>query len=259
MSDPPRLREDSESPLERALLEAGSAYRSSPAARAKTLAALGVGSATMSVAGVSAASSLFSKAGWSKLVTAVSVLGVIGGVPIAYYTLRSPAPEPRHAAAAHVVPAPAPSEPQWSTAEAAHGEAAHDEAAQSEAAHDEAAQSEAPVPAASAMEAAPAARKEQRFAPSPTPASAALTAELAALDRARATMARGDARGALTLLDAYFRAYPRGRLALEGEVMRIDALARAGQLEQSRQRAAAFLRRHPNSVLTSRVRGYLQR
>ena len=48
MRDPLRLRDESASALERALLEAGRSYRSSGSARAKTLAALGVaGSATL--------------------------------------------------------------------------------------------------------------------------------------------------------------------------------------------------------------------
>lgn len=75
---------------------------------------------------------------------------------------------------------------------------------------------------------------------------------------ARARLASGDPNGALAKLDDYARAYPRGRLVLEAEVVRIDALSRAGQRNQAKKRAEAFLRRHPNSVLAARVRGFLE-
>ena len=63
---------------------------------------------------------------------------------------------------------------------------------------------------------APAARADVR---PPT-----LAHELSTLDAARGMLARGDASGALARLDGYGRAYPHGRLALEAEVLRIDAL-----------------------------------
>jgi outer membrane protein assembly factor BamD (BamD/ComL family) len=86
------------------------------------------------------------------------------------------------------------------------------------------------------------------------PARGTLTHELAALDAARARLDAGDARNALALLDIYSESFPNGRLALEAEVLRIDALARSGQGAAARQHASAFLRRHPTSVLASRVR-----
>jgi outer membrane protein assembly factor BamD (BamD/ComL family) len=91
-----------------------------------------------------------------------------------------------------------------------------------------------------------------------TTSASALAAELGALDMARARLASGDPNGALAKLDDYARAYPRGRLVLEAEVVRIDALSRAGQRDQAKKRAEAFLRRHPNSVLAARVRGFLE-
>jgi outer membrane protein assembly factor BamD (BamD/ComL family) len=86
--------------------------------------------------------------------------------------------------------------------------------------------------------------------------SAALRAEVKALDAARATLASGNAQGTLALLEGYDRSYPRGLLKLEAEVVRIDALARSGQTEAARRRADAFLKQHPKSVLASRVRRY---
>lgn len=81
-----------------------------------------------------------------------------------------------------------------------------------------------------------------------------LAHELSSLDAARGLLARGDATGALARLDAYGRAYPRGRLALEAEVLRIDALDESGRSDAARVRAEAFLQHHPHSVLAARVR-----
>ena len=89
------------------------------------------------------------------------------------------------------------------------------------------------------------------------PRGAMLTEELGVLDRARLALAGGDARRALDELETYERRFPGGRLQLEAEVMRIDALAKVGRKEAARLRAEAFLRRHPNSVLTTRVRAHI--
>ena len=93
--------------------------------------------------------------------------------------------------------------------------------------------------------------------PADPEARASLTRELATLDRARLTLASGDARGALGQLDAHQRNFPRGRLALEAEVLRIDALAKVGRTTEARVHAQTFLRLHPNSVLATRVRAHL--
>jgi hypothetical protein len=86
----------------------------------------------------------------------------------------------------------------------------------------------------------------------------ALAAELAALDAVRGKLNAGEPRAAQQLLEAYQRDFPKARLALEAEVLRIDALDRAGQSEAARKRAAAFIQAHPKGVLTGRVRRYLQ-
>lgn len=87
--------------------------------------------------------------------------------------------------------------------------------------------------------------------------AAMLKEELGALDHARLSLASGDGRRALDELDGYDRRFPSGRLQLEAEVLRIDALAKIGRKDIARQHAEAFLRRHPNSVLATRVRAHL--
>jgi hypothetical protein len=227
MTEPRRLREQTDSGLERALLEAGSAYRSSSATRARTLAALGVaGSVVLSTSAAGGAfSSLLAKVGWTKL--AISAAFVAGALPAGYYAwhhYHAPRPTPPAEAAA-LAPVedrpsaqpPAPAQPEMATE----------------------------APSASVARPAKADTK------------VALAAELGALDAVRSALAHGDPGGALSLLDSYAKDYPHGRLVLEAEVLRIDALARAGQTDLAKKRAEAFLKRYPKSVLASRVRGYL--
>jgi TolA-binding protein len=107
-----------------------------------------------------------------------------------------------------------------------------------------------PVPAANAPIAATSPARTSGGSGS---ASSSLRAELAALDAARSTLAEGNFVGALSFLDAYFRTFPRGKLHPEAEVLRIDALAKAGRMSDARKYAQQFLRRHPSSVLAARV------
>jgi len=229
MNDPRRLRDEADSTVELLLLEAGATYRSSDNARAKTLAALGLaGSAAVSAGVLSVATStLLGKASWTKLLL-FSGLGATVAAPVGYVAWRQTHPQ----AIAVTVPAAAPRPP------AARVIAAREPVLGAE--------NLAPAPAA------PAPKVESRAT-----SASVLAAELGALDVVRARLSNGDTSGALAKLDDYSRTYPRGRLVLEAEVLRIDALSRAGQRDQAKKRAEAFLRRHPNSVLATRVRGYL--
>jgi len=220
-SEPNRLLDEpgESGSLERALLRAGSSYRTSPNTRAKVLAGLGLaaGSTTL-LTGTAAAASSAAKLTWTKLLLGVSVVGAVAAVPVGYYALRHPtAPVSRPAASLPMVSDPAPAS----------------------AAQDTKQDTQAVAPAAASR------------------AAALLTEELGALDHARLSLASGDARRALEELEAYDRRYPQGRLQIEAEVLRIDALAKVGRKDVARQRAEAFLRHHPNSVLATRVRAHL--
>jgi hypothetical protein len=192
------------------------------------------GTAALSAAAIgTTSSSAFAKVAWAKVLAVVSTVGAVGAVPVGYYALReSEAPvlaavhTPRVAAtspAARTLPSEAMPLPA------------------------------APPPSAPAAALPRAPRAEAKAVLS----SADLTAELAAIDGARSALTGGDASGALSQLDAYSRTYPRGRLLLEAEVLRIDALARSGQREAAKRRAELFVQRYPKSVLKARVRGYL--
>jgi len=234
MSDPSRLADENVTALEQALLAAGRSYGSSTSARNKTLAALGVaGSATL-LAGTAQAVPLgtLAKLTWGKILAAVSLAGAAAAVP-GYYAwqhhqaARSAASPSALLAKPAAEPAPAPA-------------------------------SAAPFGAALDKQAAAAATgssvDDGRAAPARIARPVTLARELSTLDAARGMLARGDAAGALGRLDRYAHDYPRGHLALEAEVLRIDALDAAGRSDAARARAQAFLDRHPHSVLAARVR-----
>jgi hypothetical protein len=228
--DPTRLRHELGTALEHALLSAGASNASSEETRRKTLAALGLASsATLlaSIAGTSAVGSAATSAvklGWAKVVLGVSALSAATGVPVGYYYVQQQKQVAAVRAAA-VKPMSAPVRPVLAPPE-----------------------TPTPRPVAAPVvsrSARPASRGE-------------LTQELAALDRVRTTLAGGDARGALAALDAYDRGYPKGRLELEAEVLRIEALVKSGRVDPARERGESFLRRYPQSVLASRVRSQIR-
>jgi len=227
MDDPDRMLDQTGSALERALLREGRAYLGPEELRSKTLAALGLaGTAGLATGGALA---WFSAKTWgTKLLLTLSAASVLVGIPVGYFTLRhapTPAPALRPAEVSPPLaksPAPAarPVQPEPPM----------------------------PLPAVSSTAPAPA-----RAGAGTGTASSSLRAELAALDAARSTLASGNSVGALSFLDAYFRTFPRGRLHPEAEVLRIDALAKGGRMDDARRYAQEFLRRHPSSVLAARV------
>ena len=239
MSELPRLHEEPESELERSLLSAGRSYSASAGTRAKTLAALGIVGAA---ATTSTAAASIGKAGVVKWL-AVTALVVGAAVPAVHYLLkrapsvavpstappapasRSTIPIPDNASTSAQAPQPALAPPVNSTSPA-----------------------NSPVTAAAPPAMASTAK--------PVASAQGLSAELAALDSARSALAGGDPGGALVDLDAYARNFPHAKLGLEAEVLRIDALAKSGQTAAAQKRAQAFIKRHPDSVLASRVRAY---
>ncbi|HVV52016.1 MAG TPA: hypothetical protein VHO06_20275 [Polyangia bacterium] len=243
------MREEGASALERALLEAGSSYRSSPAARAKTLAALGVaGSATL-LAGAAQAAPLgtLAKLTWGKLLAAVSLAGAVAAVPSYYAWQRHQAATRATAQRVAVARAADPeASPPWMQVRNGQQAQATRRSVAGLDFHD--------LPASTGGDGVET--RSTRSSPHAA-ATATLARELSTLDAARGMLARGDAAGALARLDAYARRYPHGHLGLEAEVLRIDALDAGGRPEAAHARAEAFLQRHPHSVLAARVRAHL--
>lgn len=244
MSDPRRLREEGGSALELALLDAGRSAGASTRTRVKALAALGlagplaaavlptqaagalaVGSAAAPapVAAPTAVGALAAKlqmtTALGKVMAGLTLAGVTAAVPLGTIA--------------------------WRQYRASHADSAIAGSSTTDRGGTEmrtAGSTEGPEGLSNAGAVAP---------------GNSLSAELTALDTARFRLSKGDASGALGALDDYQRAFPGGRLALEAEVLRIDALARAGRGDAAKNRAATFLREHPGSVLAPRVRGHL--
>jgi hypothetical protein len=225
--EPERLLDQTTSPVERALLQEGRAYRTSSALRTHTLEALGLAT-SVGLAG-SVLAWVSSRSLTTKFLLALSTATLLGAIPASYLWPVRSAPPAR--TSSPVSPERAPQA--------------------------------APTVAAPAVSAPERAMDPPAALPPPqprTPAApnSALRAELAALDAVRSTLANDDPAGALSFLGAYFRTFPRGRLRLEAEVLRIDAHVKAGRLDVAQRYAQQFLKRHPNSVLTARVRPYAE-
>lgn len=241
MNEPTRLLDAPESELERALLDAGRSYRAPGSTRAKTLLALGLSAVTTSTApSAAAATSSLSKVTLSKWALGVLALGAVA-VPL----WRSLGQHSGTPAVAPVVNAP----PAMVAPASAASEPAPVQSVSPKAAAPDA-------PALEAEELRPTRSARPAHSEAKATAAPPLSAELAALDAARKSLSHSDPASAMLALDGYARDFPRGRLKLEAEVLRIGALAKSGQTEVARKRAEAFLRLHPDSVLASRVQSY---
>ncbi len=86
-----------------------------------------------------------------------------------------------------------------------------------------------------------------------------LAEEVAAIKSAKAALASGNAAQALRELDGYKTRFPRGRLAQEATVVRIEALIREGDASAAESLAERFLASHANSPYATRVRTLISR
>ena len=231
MDEPERMLDHPTSALERALLQEGRGYRAPDNVRTHTLAALGLATSISLGSGVLAW--LSAKSWGAKTVVALSTATLLAAIPVSYMLIVKDAPAARPRTS---VPTVAPPPPTLTSPELP--------IAVPDLAPPRAMTSPVALPPAPARASAPT--------------SSALRAELAALDTVRSTLANNDPAGALSFLVAYFRTFPRGRLHFEAEVLRIHALAQAGQTDVAKRHAREFLKRHPNNVLTARVRPYAE-
>jgi hypothetical protein len=86
--------------------------------------------------------------------------------------------------------------------------------------------------------------------------ASSLVEEVAAVQKARAALAAGNATEALSVLAALDKTIPRGSLGQERVVLTIEALAASGQKGKAGQLAKAFLEANPSSPYADRVRPY---
>jgi hypothetical protein len=89
--------------------------------------------------------------------------------------------------------------------------------------------------------------------PEPAPVDT-LGEETRMLKRARVALAASRPNDALSILDAYQRKFPAGRLAPERAALHVIALCDAGRSGEGSKAADAFLAAHPGHALASRVR-----
>ncbi len=92
---------------------------------------------------------------------------------------------------------------------------------------------------------------EHTVAAPPPPSS--LGAETSLLERARAALSRGDAPGALALLDQHEQSFPGGALVEERLATRVFALCSLGRRADAARTAARLLELSPASPLRARV------
>jgi TolA-binding protein len=230
MSDPIRLLASPDATdLERELLKSWDDERPSSSARDKTFALLGVTSGALAAGGVATAS-IAPKAiaaGWLAaakwIVVSVAVFSAIGvGAAIALRN-HTPLPPP-------IVATPMPPLTPTATAQ--------------------------PTVEQTTIENDPAPSPTHVVAPHQV-ASAPLTEQVAALDRAHAALESGDTRAARKLVDAYEAQYPGGAFTQEAEVVRIDALVRENDHATAERAGKHFLAAYPKSPHAARVRALL--
>ncbi len=92
------------------------------------------------------------------------------------------------------------------------------------------------------------------FAIGSAPPPPDLQAEVSALGKARAALGQHDGPAALEQLDAYAIAFPKGLLADEATVLRIDALELRGEPAAAAALGRRYLSAHPTSPYGARVR-----
>jgi hypothetical protein len=110
-----------------------------------------------------------------------------------------------------------------------------------------------PVEAPSAL-ALPSAPELPPSAPLPVEPDAPLAPELAFVDRGRVAFQRGDAAGALTLLQGYELRFPETRLLPEVLYLRMQALRRQGDAGRAAELAARLVVEFPNNPHASSAR-----
>jgi outer membrane protein assembly factor BamD (BamD/ComL family) len=90
-----------------------------------------------------------------------------------------------------------------------------------------------------------------------TSARSGLSDEVELVERARTSLATGNVAAARSALDEHAQKFPRGVLADEASVLRVDVLATSGDHVGARRAARAYLTAHPASPHAPRLREYV--
>jgi len=252
MTEPKRMLDEERTGLEATLLRAGRSYSPPASAKRAVLGGLGLGSAVTLAGSADAAAKLVAKTALAKLFgtklgVGALVVGLtaasVGGIAYERRASSRDAPPP-----VTMLPAAAPAAAPAPVLQAAAPELSPGA-------------SQAREPAPSVVAHAPPARSATLAAPTAASASAAssIPDELARLDRVRAAQQAHDyARASAELVD-YRRAHPKGELAMEAAVLRIEVTEAAGDRAGARALAERFLAAHPRGLLSARVRSIQER
>jgi hypothetical protein len=243
MRDPSRIIEGSSDDVAVRLMKSVQHDAPSAQARVRTLAALSL-PATLSVVGKAAAATAL-------LTSKGIVIGVFAGVVMGstLATLAVGLSKPTHPAQAVAQPAQRAAESKWVQDKSK---------AESQAVVAPAEPALTPLASvASSPAATDHARAIERPATGATdgerPASQ-LSREVAALDTVRTAALAHQPERVLALLDAYQREFPQCALGPEAQVLRVEALARSGRLNQARVLAQKLLANDPSGPLSHRIR-----
>jgi len=109
-----------------------------------------------------------------------------------------------------------------------------------------------PAPAVSAMPAVPARAARPVPAEAPSVSGDALAGEAKLLNEAHAVMA-SDPDRALAIAGEHAKRYPRGQLAAERELIRVQALVKLGRTAEAEARARALRKSTPSSIYGERL------
>jgi hypothetical protein len=223
-----------------ALLRAGRAETMSDETRRKVLAGIGVGGAALGLAVSSSvgngSAGWVSWPAWLKTGLVLSALGGIAGT-LAFFGLGSPQPQqvsaPKSPAAAvqpAVVQPPAAAQPAKPASPTNPGVEPGVPVYQA---------TDLPVDPGQLGVTKPsgASKNESSAAVAPS-----LAAELDAIRPAKARLASGDARGALTQIRQYRAEFPNGKLGVEATVIEVEALVALGQRGAAERLAAPLLK-----------------
>lgn len=262
MNSPIRLLESSPNPTARTLLQAGLRERPQPAALRSTALALGVGgslaAASASAAAGAGATAIVAPVVAPSLTLMVGkwvALGMVGGVALA--------------GGASLVTAPAAQVATTTIAKTVKATPAASPAKSASPSHAPEVPSLEPEvqgapPAAATAESKPApgrkARVEMTATSAAAPASASLpnaqslSREIAMIDASRRALSSGSAAAALAQLDEYAASLRTGTLDREAQLLRIDALALAGQRAAALRLAERYLASYPNDPHATRLR-----
>jgi hypothetical protein len=249
MSDPRRLLDEGANDFEAKLLRAGRRDAPSHRNRRRVLVGLGLGSVLSASAAASAGGTKFLSTGALNALRwvgggAVSALAVWTAVEVSAPTpakVNQPSSQSagaRQASTQPAAPSPSVSQPM----------AVPEDAPTSVPAASTELSSSAKPP--SPMRGVGAVATQDR-------AEGGLSAELAALDRARGALTSGDAGLTLRLLDDYGQRFPKRRLSTEAAVLRIEALSARGDQAGAARLGKEFLARQPNGPYARRVRSLI--